>query len=192
MKANIKTEKINEWVELYTDKLLDWAYYKTSNKEVAEDLVQETFIAAFKSLDKFEGKSAAKTWLMSILNHKIIDYYRKENRSLIQKNSIDEHTAQTITDNIFTTNGHWAQTRALEVWQEKEEELLDNEHFKKIFTNCIADLPEKWHIALTWKYFLEKSADEICQELQISTTNYWQIMHRSKLLLKKCIENKWK
>ena len=53
------------------------------------------------------------------------------------------------------------------------------------------DLPQKWKFAVTSKYLTDKKADEICQELEITVSNYWQIVHRAKLLLKKCLEMKW-
>jgi RNA polymerase sigma-70 factor (ECF subfamily) len=46
--------------------------FKTSSKEIAEDLVQDTFLAAFHKIDSFEGKSQPKTWLFSILNNKVL------------------------------------------------------------------------------------------------------------------------
>ena len=48
---------LKSWVELYTDNLYSWAWHKTSKKETAEDLVQDTFMAAVLAFDKFEGKS---------------------------------------------------------------------------------------------------------------------------------------
>ena len=63
---------IQKWVAVYSDDLYRWALHKTSDKETVQDLVQETFLAAFKSLDKFQGKSQPKTWLFSIMNNKIM------------------------------------------------------------------------------------------------------------------------
>ena len=67
----IETER---WVDLYGDDLYRFAYLRTGNRQTAEDLVQETFLSAIKTLDSFLGKSSVRTWLTSILNHKIIDY----------------------------------------------------------------------------------------------------------------------
>ena len=68
---------IKTWVEAYSDKLYSWCLHKTSSKEIAEDLVQDTFMAAFQAINKFEGKSDPKTWLFSILNNKIADHFRR-------------------------------------------------------------------------------------------------------------------
>ena len=70
-------EAIETMVELYTDQLYTFAFYKTSGKETAENLVQETFLAALKGFEKFENKSELKTWLFTILKNKIADHFRK-------------------------------------------------------------------------------------------------------------------
>jgi RNA polymerase sigma-70 factor (ECF subfamily) len=63
------------------------------------------------------------------------------------------------------------------------EELLDNPDFNVIMEECMNDLPQKWKLAVTSKYLSEKT-EAICQELEITTSNYWQIVHRSKLFKK--------
>ncbi|MET3114193.1 RNA polymerase sigma factor (sigma-70 family) [Pedobacter sp. CG_S7] len=64
-------EIIETWVKLYINSLYRWALIKTSEKEKAEDLVQDTFLAAYQQLENFNGKSSPKTWLLAILNNKI-------------------------------------------------------------------------------------------------------------------------
>jgi RNA polymerase sigma-70 factor (ECF subfamily) len=57
----------SNWVANYSDQLYGYAMSKTSKPELAEDLVQETFLAALKSLDNFKGLSSERTWLFTIL-----------------------------------------------------------------------------------------------------------------------------
>lgn len=182
---NFKT--IENWVHLYSDALYSWAISKTKNKELSEDLVQETFISAMQSLDKFEHRSHPRTWMISILNNKIIDHFRKEKR---RTQVVSEKNGVVISDLMYTENNFWVDNHLIPFW-EVEEELQKNEQFEADVMNCFNQLPEKWNLALTYKYFTNKKADEICKELNITTTNYWQIIHRSKLLLKKCVELKW-
>jgi RNA polymerase sigma-70 factor (ECF subfamily) len=191
MDNNIETNKamFKLWVDEYTNALYSWAFYKTSNKELAEDLVQDTFLSAYNSLDKFSRDSQPKTWLMSILNHKIIDHYRKNARS--KEYAVLEEQAERITDSMFSPNGAWSKSENASVWQQ-EDHLLDNHEFNKVLRLCIEDLPENWRYALTSKYLTEKNAEEICQDLEITTTNYWKIIQRAKLMMKKCLETHWK
>ncbi len=179
-----------KWVNQFGDELFAWAFYKTSSKETAEDLVQETFLAAFYKIDTFQGKSQPKTWLFSILNNKVIDYYRLNAKTTKQTFSITEDSGFELTDGLFNKGGCWKNEEINLVWNQ-EEELLDNTEFNDIMQSCMESLPQKWKFAITAKYLTNKKSDEICQELEITTPNYWQIVHRGKLLLKNCLETKW-
>ena len=66
------------WVENHGDYLFNFAIVRVNDREKAEDLVQETFLAGLKAQDKFQGKSSERTWLISILKRKIFDTYRKK------------------------------------------------------------------------------------------------------------------
>jgi RNA polymerase sigma-70 factor (ECF subfamily) len=185
-----ENEIIEDWINQYGDGLYSWAFHKTSSKEVAEDLVQDTFLSAFNSIDSFENRSNPKTWLFSILNNKIIDYYRKAARKFTSIETDSEKEGYQITESLFDNNQNWSPSGYEDVW-DKEKHLLDDPEFIKIFDGCLKDLPAKWNLAVLAKYRLGKEAVEICQELNITPSNYWQIIRRSKLLLKKCIEKQW-
>lgn len=181
--------QFEEWVHRYTDDLLAWATHKTTALDIAEDLVQDTFLAAYSGLHTFEARSSPKTWLFSILNFKIIDYYRAKAK---EQNSEDEISirATQLTDQTFDEQGAWANQITNGLWED-ETHLLDDPAFNQVMDICLDDLPPLWRTAITAKYLLQKKGSEISQELGISTANYWQIVHRSKLLLKTCIELKW-
>lgn len=193
MASQSETQKhstFKKWVDEFTDELFKWAYFKTSSNETAEDLVQETFFSAYKAYDKFEGKSSPKTWLFSILNNKIIDHYRKKQITTENSLSLSEEQGAEIADGMFKDTGAWTNTPVHPVW-ESETHLLDNPEFNAIMTECMSHLPENWRTAITYKYVLDKKGEEISKELNLSSSNYWQIIHRAKLLLKKCIEINW-
>ncbi|PIQ30227.1 MAG: RNA polymerase subunit sigma [Bacteroidetes bacterium CG18_big_fil_WC_8_21_14_2_50_41_14] len=180
----MENENLKKWVNEFTNELYKWAYYKTSSTEASEDLVQETFLAAAEKLNTFKGDSSPKTWLFSILNHKIIDYYRKNVNKPVAIESISIST-------YFDEDGGWQQEKRPKDWQDKENQLLDNDDFQQILQKCLDALPEKWNTCVKLKYFTEKSGEDICQELGITSTNFWQIGHRAKLQLRNCIENNW-
>lgn len=171
------------WVEAYSDNLYSWALHKTSSKEVAEDLVQETFLAAVQAFEKFEGKSQPKSWLIGILNNKIADYHRKNMRN--PKTNISDN------DKFFDKGENWLDNQVPLSWHTEEIHLLDNPDFHQSLQNCMEKLPASWASAIHLKYLDEKKAEDICQELGISNTNYWQVLHRAKLQLRKCIELNW-
>ena len=175
---------LSKWVEEFTSGLYSWALHKTSDEELAKDMVQDTFMAAAEKITTFRGDSSPKTFLFSILNHKIIDHYRKKINKPI---SMEDQSLSSF----FSAEGDWRDEKKPGEWQEDDSNLLDDENFQQVLRNCIQDLPEKWNVCVTSKYLMDKKTEEICQELGISTTNYWQMMHRAKLQLRECIENNW-
>jgi RNA polymerase sigma-70 factor (ECF subfamily) len=177
------TINLTEWVENYTSDLYSWALHKVSDPELASDLVQDTFLAAAEKIDGFKEESTPKTWLFSILNHKIIDYYRKKVKQPVK---VDNQVFSTF----FDEGGSWKNEKRPQNWAE-EPHLLDDDEFQEVLKQCLDALPETWNTCVKLKYLSEKKGEEICQELNISTTNYWQIIHRAKLQLRDCIEQNW-
>ncbi len=175
---------LSDWVEKYTAELFNWAYYKVSDVEMAKDLVQDTFLAAAEKKDAFKAESSPKTWLFAILNHKVIDYYRKKVRQPIsfENNPFAKY---------FSADGTWIKEKRPKEWEDKGEHLLDNTEFMEVLKQCLDALPEKWNTSVRLKYLLNKNSKDICQELDIAPTNLWQMMHRAKLQLRDCVENNW-
>ncbi|MDZ4821833.1 MAG: sigma-70 family RNA polymerase sigma factor [Flavobacteriales bacterium] len=187
----VKTDVVRDWVQLYADSMFSWALHKTSSRETAEDIVQETFLAVIQSYDKFENRSHPKTWLFAILNNKITDYHRNmlKNPTLKHKEHGEKRRIE-LFDTLFNKYGEWADAPYPSEWDERKH-LLDDENFVRTFQLCMANLPSVWNSALHLKYTEEKSGEVICQELQITPSNFWQIIHRAKLQLRKCLETKW-
>lgn len=186
-----KHQLCTEWVALYSDELYSWACYKINDSEASKDLVQDTFLAAFKGLDSFKDDSNPKTWLFSILNNKVIDHYRAKGKSIIECRDTNTDPVVAATNALFDGSGNW-DSRPVNNWQaEAETNLLDDHKFNATMTTCLNDLPENWRAAVVAKYLLAKDGGEVCTELGISKANYWQILHRAKLLLKECLEIHW-
>ena len=179
---------ITTWVNQYSDELYSWANHKINNKEQAEDIVQETFLSAYKSINSLKNKDHAKTWLFSILNNKIIDFYRKNGKQKIFTES--EITSEKQTNSLFDSNGNWQDRSVDDFWG--EENLLDNINFIAVLKKCTDGLPQRWGMVITSKYTLGKKSSDICKDLDLTSSNYWQIIHRAKLQLKICVEKNWK
>lgn len=179
----MKNETLKIWVEEYSESLLRRAVYLLSDKEDAQDLVQEVFLSAFSSYDSFEGKSKPLTWLNTILNNKVADFYRKKYKS-------EPHIR---LDHFFDETGSWKKDDVLNDWSDsgKESELLDNEDFREILKKCLEDLPLRWKIPVKMYYLEEKKAPEVSQELNISTTNLWKILQRGRMQLSECLDFNW-
>lgn len=180
----MKNKQLSDWVETYVTELFNWAYFKVSDTDLAKDLVQDTFLAAAEKIESFKSESSPKTWLFSILNHKIIDYYRKK---VHQPLSIEKSNFL----NFFDTNGSWQLDKKPNDWHKEEKHLLDDSGFQEVLKKCLDALPDKWSTCVKLKYLMDKNGEEICQELDIAPTNMWQIIHRAKLQLRDCVENNW-
>ena len=174
---------ISVLVLAHTKDLFCYALAKLNQKELAEDLVQDTFVAACQSHHLYTGKSSAKTWLFSILKNKIADFYRNSFKK-------GKEVSFLIIEEYFDSDHQWkAAYRPLD-WG-NENELLDNPDFQKMLETCLENLPQKWSAAIRLKYLEEANADKICKELDLSKTNFWQIIHRARLQLRNCLELKW-
>jgi len=179
-----KAIDLTNLVEMHTSDLYAWAYHKVSDAELAKDLVQDTFLAAVEKLETFKGDSSAKTWLFAILNNKIIDVYRKKvNQPIL----VDEQNLAKF----FDESGSWIKSQSPSNWHNDDINLLDDDDFQKVLKKCLDALPEKWNLSVKLKYLTGKKGEEICQELNIAPTNFWQIIHRAKLQLRNCVENNW-
>lgn len=180
--------QFKQWVDDYTEYLLAWALMKISDRGTAEDLVQDTFLAAYRSKDKFKGEASPKTWLVSILKNKIADHYRSAQRKKVQYESSGQMTENEAA--FFDKKGHWSPAFYPTEW-EKQDKLEENEGFQKVLSFCISGLSTKMAAVIRLKFFEQQDGEDICKELEISSSNYWQLAHRAKLHLRACLEKNW-
>ena len=177
------TLELTSWVKLYTKEMYHYTHSKINDKQTAKDIVQITFMVAVESYAKFKHESNPKTWLYSILKHKIADYYRSKYKDNIEITS-------DIIDKGFDKNGSWKPDYRPTNWG-NEKELLNDPEYSKALGYCFDKLPQKWSSAIRLKFLEELASKTICSKLKITTSNYWQIMHRAKLQLRNCLEIKW-
>lgn len=183
-----------QWAEVYGDYLFNYAISRLNDKHLALDMVQETFLAALAARERFEGRSSEKTWLISILKRKIIDHYRKNYRNR-EDTILDKNYHEGKEELPFYADGemagHWKADRVPQDWQISAEKALENEELRKIIEACVGALPEKWSAVFVLRVIEEINTDEVCKELNISSSNLWVIIHRAKLQLRDCIEKNW-
>ena len=167
--------------------LLRYALLQLHDRDAAEDVVQETMLAALEGRARFEGKSTAKTWLTGILKHKIIDLIRRKSRE--QPLTADEDASEAeAVDAIFQSDGHWQQPPS--DWGSPSR-ALEDKRFREAFELCTRAMPMRNARVFMMREVLEMSTEEICKELGITPTNLWVILHRARLSLRECIEIKW-
>lgn len=179
------------WVASHGDYLFRHALARTSAPQVAEDLVQETFLAAWKSASQYAGRASERTWLLSILRNKIADYYRRQKPEI---SSSDVEALAQLEHQQFVqgglNGGHWIAGVAPAEWTDASR-CAEQAEFWKILHDCTHKLPEQ-----TARVFLLRELDgmespDICRELNISSSNLFVMLHRARLALRRCLELNW-
>ena len=181
---------IKLWVDKYSSDMLSWAFYKTAHRETAEDLVQDTFICAFQAFHTFEHKSKPKTWLFAILKNKITDFHRSNYKSTVISSCKTGEEEQAFLCSYAQTLKNKKDYTSKNLTEEVAE-LMDNPEFNQVFITCIQKLPPLWNSVIQLKYLEEKDTVTICEQLGVSSTNYWQIIHRAKRQLREYLEFHW-
>lgn len=173
-----------KWMELYGVSLYKHALPRVEDSFVAEDLVQETFLAALKGLDGFKGESSEINWLFSILKNKIVDYYRKKNR---QQAVISMPDLRLMDDQWFDSDGSWAEEKMPHDW-DSADTPVERKEIQRVIFWCKDHLKALQQAVFTLKYLEDIPSDEICKVLNISSTNYWILIHRARLKMRDCVE----
>ena len=177
----------SSWLDDYGDELYRYALARLRDKSTAEDVVQETLLAALKAQKSFRGDSAVKTWLIGIMKFKIIDFYRKSGRE-IQSESL-EQTLSSSEDNDFDENGRW--TTAVNSWSDPDSALHQDQFFA-VYQSCIDALPKNQAKLFVLNETSDLSSEELCKIMNISTTNnLWVILSRTRKRLRDCIDKNW-
>ncbi|HZY81588.1 MAG TPA: sigma-70 family RNA polymerase sigma factor [Cyclobacteriaceae bacterium] len=175
----------DSWLTSYGDYLFSYCMIRVNHRETAEDLVQETLISAFRSKDSFKGESSEATWLVAILKNKIIDHYRKRD-VLKDVQYYLESTEEDFSKNFFdASNGHWLRDAA------PADLNIEQGEFEKILLGCVHKMPPKLVPVFIAKFFDEEDSETICKVHNISSSNYWVIIHRAKVLVRACLEKNW-
>jgi RNA polymerase sigma-70 factor (ECF subfamily) len=177
-------------IELDTHRryLLRVARLQLRDRDLAEDVVQETFVAALAGRAGFSGRSSLKTWLTGILKHKIVDAIRHKQRRPVAATAFDETLDVDVLDGMFTDDGAWKAPPA--DWGDPENALAQSE-FMDVLARCLDRLPPATARVFTLREILELESDEICKELSITANNLWVILHRARVSLRQCLEQNW-
>ncbi len=172
------------WVAEYSRYLMHIALSKVDDYEVAEDLVQDTFVAAWKAHDRFRGECSEKTFLSGILRNKIIDYYRSRGRrpSVVasQLDSAEEDGGSS-----------WLDSKADERRDFSPSSVVDRSDFVMALDRAVEKLPQKMGEAFRLWQIDDLSTDEVTERLGISRSNLWVLVHRAKKLLKAELGADW-
>lgn len=188
-----QTAELNpeRWVESYGDALFGFAAARVPDRAVAQDLVQETFLAAIKAQAAFAGRSSEQGWLFGILRNKLVDYYRKQSREVA---IADLESPLPEEQGAFGQSGPgkdgWVMRLAPHAWETPDKDLVSKE-FQEVLKQCLARLPDKVAQAFFLREMDGVSSEEICKVLGVSPNNLWVMLHRARMGLRRCLEVHW-
>lgn len=176
-----------DWLRQHGDALFRYAFFRTRDRTQAEDLVQETLLAALKARHGFVGRSSERTWLVGILKNKLADHLRKSGR---QQLFGDLAETDEELDALFETSAgqHWKTPPA--DW-DNPARALEQKQFWKVFAECVSTLPTRQAQAFSLCELDGLDGEEVCNILGITTTNLWVMLHRARLRLRQCLEAHW-
>lgn len=189
--ASARLSDPERWVEEYGDYLFKFALARLRDSARAEDMVQETFLAALKGRESFAGRSAEKSWLVGILKNKICDHYRKASRETSFTDLefySDEEGDRFIPDGPFKDG--WIHELGPQEWSNPGASL-DNEVFWKTYRDCSNKLPKNISTVFNLREVDGVESKEICAMLSITENNLWVMLHRARMALRRCLEMRW-
>lgn len=174
---------VDELVSRHAEALYSYAMLRVREKGLAEDMVQETLLAALQNWENFAGDSSERTWLIGILRHKILDFFRQHHSDHEQ---LDDNAWRI---DFFCEKLHW-KDKMLD-WKANPEILAQNDEFWKVLRDCLKELSQVMAKAFIMRELECMRSDEVCKLLEISETNLWVRLHRARLQLRRCLEINW-
>ncbi len=170
--------------------MIKFAILQLRDKDMAEDAVQEALIGALKNVKSFDGRAALKTWVFAILKNKIIDVLRQKKRLINVSDLLRKDDEDGDILALFDQKGMWRLDERPADWGDPEVTLRERD-FWRVFEACLEGLPPKQARVFMMREFIELETDEICATVEITVGNLNVMLHRARLRLRECLENKW-
>lgn len=169
-------------VEAERPYLLRYASLQLRDAHAAEDVVQETLLAALAGEAGFGGRSNLRTWLTGILKHKIVDAIRR----LSRESPVDPEGAGF--EELFNERGHWAGFPP--AWDNPDASLGEKQFFRAL-QECLDRLPAKTAQVFLMREHLGYETADICKELGVTPTHCWVLLYRARMALRECLQMNW-
>jgi RNA polymerase sigma-70 factor (ECF subfamily) len=181
-----------ELIDLYHGSMLRLARSYVSDRAVAEEVVQETWLGVIRGIDRFEGRSSLKTWIFRILTNTAKKRGARERRSVpfSALAGPDDEGGAVDADRFLPEGhlwaGHWAAPPAS--WGEAPEERLLAGEAREVIDAAIAALPESQRQVITLRDVDGWSSEEVCNVLDLSEVNQRVLLHRARARVRAALE----
>lgn len=181
----------NKWLDSHGDYLYRYALMRVRDAAVAEDLLQETLLAAVGGQQSHAGRSSERTWLVGILKHKVIDHFRRVARNAQFQLSFEGDAEIDCFEQSGPWRGYWREERAPNRWAIDAGQGLESREFWEVLEQCLSQLPRQMSIAFTLREIDGLTSSEICEILNVSPNNLWVLLHRGRTKLRQLLEANW-
>jgi RNA polymerase sigma-70 factor (TIGR02943 family) len=166
--------------------LLRRARLQLGAPDVAEDVVQETLVAALLGFDRFHRRSTVRTWLVSILHNKIVDEIRRHlQQPTLYRPDLEAHEPADADDQ---EDGGPAHASAIDVPGPQAE--AEARELFALVEQRLADVPRKHARAFVMRDILDHSSGHICAELGITSNNLFVMLHRTRNALRRTLQER--
>jgi RNA polymerase sigma-70 factor, ECF subfamily len=184
--ASFSASEPEIWLNRHGDYLYRFAMFRLRDPLAAEDVVQETLLAALQSRNSFACLSTERTWLAGILKHKVMDYFRQRSRAVTFNTADDEWGENDVE--FFDQAGEWKDGARPGDWNADPLTLLERKEFWESLYQCLNLLPRRTASAFILREIDGLSSEEICAHLNITPNNLWVMLHRARLHLRQALE----
>jgi RNA polymerase sigma-70 factor (ECF subfamily) len=168
-----------------------YAMVRLRDPGLAEDVVQETLVAALETLSRFEGRSSLRTWLIAILRNKMCDLMRDRQRLVFaEPRGGDDGDADPDFESLFDGRGNWRDDRRPRDWEDPRG-ALEQREFWQVFEACLGELPIRTAEVFVLREVLGEPIEAVCGNLGITENNCSVMLYRARMRLRGCLEAKW-
>ena len=183
----------DELVARHHSALIRMAMGYVADREVAEEVVQDTWMAVIEGFARFEGRSSLRTWIFGIMIHKAKDRGVREKRhtTFSAFESIDDDGDETVDPSRFHQSGEWAGHWAFppQPWDEQTPEtLLASQQAVNVMNLAIKALPRTLQDVLILRDVEGVDSKEVCEILKITETNLYVRLHRARERVRQTVE----
>lgn len=172
----------DQWLQRHGDALYAFALARVIDRTSAEDLVQETLLAALQRQHTFRAESAERTWLIGILKHKCIDELRRRSRVPHNSNAHEDD----VEAEVFRPDGRWREPPA--AWADEPHQQMQRDVFMAAVTHCLESMPEAQRAVFILRELDGVDTALASAQLDITPNNLYVLLHRARLRLRRCLE----
>ncbi len=166
-------------IERYGGAMRRFAVSLVGSAAVADEVVQETWIAVLRGVDRFEGRSSLKTWIFGILSNIAKTQAQRERRCVpLSSFEIEGSDEPAIDAACFRSDGHWVSSPSR--WSELPEERLAAGETLACIARTLETLPAPQRAVMTLRDVEGWSGDEVCEALGLTDANQRVLLHRAR------------